>query len=178
VLWFFTTTVLIFASVILTRWFSRASIPDLGKVEVHTERDKTGKDSLFAIRDKATKELLWAQLLGEAGEPASLVSFYQGKPVFEIHITSIAGGETNTTPKRDVLYYDDVGKLKLILGDRRGDGLLTERIFYGEGKPRMEVWYNCQWTPVEDRDGKRGLLVDGKWSRLTITNGAWEPIAN
>jgi hypothetical protein len=66
----------------------------------------------------------------------------------------------------------------LFLSDRRGDGLFTDRIIYGEGEPRMEVWYHSQWMPLESRDGKRGLVLDGNWRPMTFTNGAWSPRSN
>lgn len=82
-----------------------------------------------------------------------------------------------TGSRREVIFYGEDGKTKVSWADRSGTGLFTERIFYGGDKPRLEVWYNQEWYATEERNNKRGILVDGHWLRLQITNGVWTTTA-
>jgi hypothetical protein len=175
ILWMSVTVLLIVISVGITRSLSRRAGSELGKLEIFTEQDQSGKGKLIGIRDKTTREALWTEYVGADGGIDVLTSFYEGKPVFEMHLRSIDNPSRGFNARRGLMYYGDDGKQKLLLSDRRGDGLFTDRVIYGEGEPRMEVWYQSQWMPLESRDGHRGLVLDGNWRRITFTNGAWTP---
>jgi hypothetical protein len=149
-------------------WFSRAA-HTLGRFEVYTERDETGKGKVWAIRERGSNKPIWSEAdLDEDGKPDVQTSYYRGKPVFEMYLSAVP-------EKRSLSYYGEDGKQKLLLADRRGDGNFSDRVIYGADKPRMEIWYNAEWTPIEDRQGRRGIILNGQWHHVRFTNGVWTP---
>jgi hypothetical protein len=171
--WLSVTGLLVFGSVFLTWSLCRRPQSQLGRFEVYTEQGGAGKLGLVGIRDKTTKQPIWAEAPGPDGKTAVVVCCFQGKSVFELHIGSIESGKSLAAPTRALLYYDGGGKLKLMLNDRRGDGIFTDRVTYGEGDPLMEVWHDSHWAPIERRGGKNGWSIDGTWKPVMFTNGIW-----
>lgn len=82
---------------------------------------------------------------------------------------------TNAPPRRSVIYYDTNGLERVIVGDRGGVGMLTDRIFYENGSARLEWWYGEAWHPVEERNNEMGIVVDGQWTRMGLSNGVIVP---
>jgi hypothetical protein len=101
------------------------------------------------------------------GTPSTTSYFFQGKNVMNIY------APTGKSTRREVIFYGEDGKAKVSWADRSGTGLFTERIFYDRGEPLLEVWYNQDWYVAEQRNNKRGIVVDGRWLPLQITNGIW-----
>jgi hypothetical protein len=68
-----------------------------------------------------------------------------------------------------------LGKSQEWLWDH-SSGTFNERIRYDTNGDRCgwEVWYGSDWRPVERRDKKNGIVVDGLWHHLELdTNGNW-----
>src|SRR5687768_6770357 len=128
ILWMSVTVVLIVISVGITKWLFRPAASELGNLEVFSEQDQSGKGKLIGIRDKTTREALWTEYVGADGGTDVLTSFYQGKPVFEMHLRSIDNPGRVLNARRGLIYYGDDGRQKLLLSDRRDDGLFTDRV--------------------------------------------------
>jgi hypothetical protein len=136
-------------------------------VAVHTN-DVEGPVDGIAIVDAKTKQPVMTKLSsGSNVQPEMINYFFQGKNVMDLALM------TNGPARRGVTFYDTNGNIKVWWVDRGGRGLFTDRIFYGEGKPRLEFCYNDTWYPAVEQDGKRGIVLDGQWRRLKLTNGVW-----
>jgi hypothetical protein len=94
--------------------------------------------------------------------------YFRGKDVFDIALSS------NRPPKYGVYFYGP-GKSSTTWLDRRGIGSFTERIFYDTNGDfsKHEVCVDNTWQPVVRRNGKNGLVIDGRWHQLVFdANGA------
>jgi len=131
-------------------------------VNLHTN-DATG----VGIIDSKTKEPVWTRLSFAQNGSETITYYFQGKSVMDVHLTS------SKSQRRDVLFYDANGQLKLMWGDRSGLGLFTDRVFYDRDKQRPEVWFGEKWQPVVERSGLRGLVLNGNWQQLRFTNNIW-----
>ncbi len=126
-----------------------------------------GCEGLMII-DKRTGDPIWARwdLDGDA-KPDTFSYFFQGKDVMDIHVRA------GMLPRREVIFYDENNRAKISWIDRSGQGLFTERVFYGPDTPRLEVWYKEGWRGTTKRGSHRGIELDGVWFPLQITNGEW-----
>jgi hypothetical protein len=94
---------------------------------------------------------------------------FQGKDTFDVVSSS------NRPPNYSV-YFRGPGKSVTWWLDRPGIGSFTERIYYDTNGnfSKHEVWFDHTWQLVDRRDGKNGLVIDGKWHQLAFdTNRAW-----
>lgn len=103
------------------------------------------------------------------GKPSCVTFWYHGRDVFELHFVS------NHPPVRVVPYFDDTNHLEVNYFDRGGFGHFAERLTYESGGEKVEVLYGAGWHELERRDGQRGIVLDGRWTPMTFTNGVWAP---
>ena len=116
-----------------------------GKKPVYTECDLSGKGKIDTV------DFYW-----------------RGKSIMTLQIK-----DGIRDAGRMIEYYDVQGDENLRLADHEGNGEFHTRYHYRRGKPLMEAWFNGSWTPVEEKDGKKGIVIDGQWQRITYTNATW-----
>ncbi len=134
------------------------------KLEVVRTNELSGI-GLFVAK---TGEPIWTKL-SEGGRPIVEKHFFDGKNVFDVQFRS------NRPPVFSAYFYGE-GKSVTWWTDRGGSGSFTERIHYDKGGnlSRHEVWFDRSWIPMDRRDGKNGVVVNGEWQRITLdTNGLW-----
>jgi len=123
---------------------------------------------------EASGQPVWAEWdFAGTGNPDTFSFFFQGRNVMNLY--SLSNNPT-ALPRMDVSSYDEDGKLKVVWADRSGQGMFTERTFYRNGEPRMELWYQDRWQTVDQQDGRGGIVIDGVWREVRFTNGSWTTI--
>ncbi len=121
-----------------------------------------------AIVDTQAKKPIWVEWNFErVGLSHDITYCFGGQPVLDVYI------RTNGPAGRDVCYYDARGFGTVLLMDRSGVGTFTDRILYEKGAGLLEVWYNEVWHRVEERKGRRGIVLGGQWRPLAISNDLW-----
>jgi hypothetical protein len=99
-------------------------------------------------------------------------SYYaKGKNVLQIDLDKTTG----QTKGAVVDFYDTQGEPLIRWVDHTGRGEFVDRVVYREGKSHREIWYDGKWVSVEEREGRRGVILQGLFSEVSYdqTNGAW-----
>jgi hypothetical protein len=105
------------------------------------------------------------------GNGRAVQLYWQGKEI--CHLES----EDGTVESGRVLeYWDRDGKPTAMLIDREGRGDFIIRTTYPQGKQHNEVWLDGRWEPMEDRNNKRGVILNNQWFPLEYTNAAWNVV--
>ena len=136
------------------------------KLEALHTNDTSGIGIFYA----KTERPLWVKFDFPGAEKSVLESYYfQGHDVFDIEYSS------NHPPKYGV-FFRGPGKSVTWWLDDVGSGFFTDRIYYNTNGNfyKREVWYKQAWHLVDRRDGKNGLVIDGRWHELARgTNETW-----
>ena len=122
----------------------------------------------IGLFDAKTCEPLWTRYSSK-GQRVVENYYFQGRDVFDVTLI------TNRPPVYYAFFYG-AGKSFTWWLNAGGADTFTQRMFYDtNGHPAgNEVWYDRTWNPVDRRDGKNGIIVDGRWRQLAFdTNGMW-----
>ncbi len=136
------------------------------RFKIEDRRVKGGGNGTFIM--EGNKPVYMEADLSGHGKIDTLALYWRGKSIMTLQIRD---GVRDCG--RMIEYYDQEGDEKLRLTDHEGNGEFHTRVHYGRGKPQMEAWFNGTWAAVEERDGKKGVVIDGQWQQLTYTNAAW-----
>lgn len=134
------------------------------KVEALHTNDMSG----IGIFEAKTEQPLWLEF-SQDGKPVIENYFFNGKDVFNIILSS-------DRPPRYSVYFRGPGRSVTWWFNREGVSTFTDRISYDtNGVPsKQEVWYNQTWCPVDRRNEKNGIVINGQWHQLAFdTNGLW-----
>jgi hypothetical protein len=74
----------------------------------------------------------------------------------------------------DILTYsviDAEGAASVQVIDYELDGQPDVRLHFPDGS--LEIWHLDRWHPAEERDGQRGITVDGQFLALARENNRW-----
>jgi hypothetical protein len=74
------------------------------------------------------------------------------------------------------VYFPGPGKSVTWWQNRGGAETFTQRVSYDTNGvvSRSEVLYDNAWHPVDRRDDKNGIIINGQWHQLGFdTNGMW-----
>jgi hypothetical protein len=85
----------------------------------------------------------------------------------ESGVPMLGAGDQNGDGSIDILTYgviDENGKHILDVIDYEADGQADLRLNFSEGY--FEIWHNERWHRAENRDGERGIVVDGSFREI------------
>jgi hypothetical protein len=134
---------------------------------------QTNDSNGIVIVDKKTGQQLWGEWdFGNHGKPDTLSFFFEGRNLMNVYPERGPGADF------DVTFYRPDGSVKAIWLNL-GVGGFVERVVYGDGRPRKEVWFEEAWHAVQYRTNngstQGGILIKGQWQHLVWTNGTWTP---
>ena len=112
---------------------------------------------------------IWDEQISSNGTITAIDHYEDGRPIYlTVYVT-------NGPPRRVVQYYGDDDREVLEVSDLSGKGLFNTRINYTNNPPAMQILMNNSWETAEkkDKDGGRGIVVNGAWIPLKRTNGVW-----
>jgi hypothetical protein len=91
-----------------------------------------------------------------------------GKPMF-------VAADENGDGLIDLIAYtvlDESGERNMLeVIDYEADGQADMRLNFAEGY--FEIWHDERWRRTEQRDGQRGIVVDGDFIELEMVNNRW-----
>jgi hypothetical protein len=123
------------------------------------------------IVDKQTDKPLWAAWnIENSGKPDSIAYYYEGNNIMSIFT------EHGQPLGMNVFFYGENGVVKAVWQNRGTNADFTERTRYDVPHPRKEIWFDESWHVLEHRTNngsiQGGIVFNGKWQRVTFTNGA------
>jgi hypothetical protein len=142
------------------------------KLEILNTNDTSGVGIFYAN----TEVPLYTEFNYKNDGNSSMESYYfRGKDVFDITLNS------NQPPKYGV-YFRGLDKSVTWWIARSGTNF-DDRVFYDTNGnfSKRQILYNDTWQTIDKRDGKGGIIIDGRWHQLKFfTNGIWaiETVAN
>lgn len=83
-------------------------------------------------------------------------------------------GDQSGDGRFDILSYSVIGKDGKAISevvDYDADGQADLRLHF-DGR-RAEIWYDERWHEIEERDGQRGISVDGDFKAVENTGDRW-----
>jgi hypothetical protein len=119
------------------------------------------------IADTRYKQWVWVKW-NQRPEKESF--YFRGEPVLDVWSTS------NRPPVYGVYFHGRDKEMTMWQNRGGGSSTFAERSFYDTNGDLSldEVLYKQEWHPVERRDGKNGIILDGRWCQLGFdTNGMW-----
>lgn len=123
----------------------------------------------ISIRKDKTWEAVYVEMdLNNDRQPDQVLHYFNGKDVFNVNL------QPGQPPKFDVYFYGP-GKSVTWWLDRGGAGAFTDRIFYDTtgNLTRHEVLLGPTWRALEKRAQQNGVVIDGQWTPVQLTNGNW-----
>ena len=134
-----------------------------GAIQIHTN----GVDCTAIYRGRGG-ENLWAEWkFNNSDKPDTTTFIFDRKNIATVYTTQ------GKAPGFDFTFFGADGKPKTLWMARSGSETWTDRISYGPGEPILELMVNGNWELTMERDHKRGILVNGNWTRVGYTNGVW-----
>jgi hypothetical protein len=127
----------------------------------------TNDTSGIGIFYSNTEQPIWTKFDFSNGVMESY--YFRGKDTFDVTLSS-------NRPPRYGVFFRGPGKSVTWWLDDAGSGFFTDRIYYNTNGDfsKREVWYKEAWRLVDRRDGKNGLIIDGRWHQLARgTNETW-----
>jgi hypothetical protein len=130
--------------------------------------DVPGKEGGNCVTVEKQKQPVYAECDFGDGKVDAVEFYWQGRTILTLSIKgdSKEGG-------RSLTYYNEDRKKSLMLIDHEGKGEFHSRVIYGSDKPVMDVLLDGAWKRVEERDHRKGTVLDGEWFPLNYTNAAW-----
>ncbi len=123
----------------------------------------------LGIVEAKTGKPLWIEWdFDHGGKPDEVSYYFNGTNVFNLHL------KEGRPPRYDVIFHGP-GKSEVWWWDK-GSGSFTERISYDTNGNRsgFEDWYAGAWYPVDRRNEKNGIVINGQWFHLLLdTNDMW-----
>jgi hypothetical protein len=135
-------------------------------VHVHTNDTKG-----IVIVERKTGKPIWGNWeFRSAGQSDTVSYFFEGRNMMNVYPM------VGQPPRIDIAFFGEDGTVRAIWANRGTNVGFTDRIVYGEGQPRKDIWFNESWHSLQHRtnDGniQGGIVLDGKWQHLEFTNGA------
>ncbi len=130
---------------------------------IHVYTNGTWATGIIDTRTRQPVRIEWS--LKKDGKTDCISYFFEGKSILELHLFP------GRPPGRWETFYDRAGNEKIVWIDHLGTGQFSERILCDSGT--VEVWYQDRWQSTDLRNKVRGIVLDGKWCPLILTNGLW-----
>ena len=182
--WALVISVLLFANLALMSWVlflrthQNAATKQFNLQVLHTNDVSpwpylSGENATgVGIVDVKTGKPVWVKWDLPGGGNLDIQSFFfRGEHVFDLYWTN------NHPPVFGVRFKGSETGFSWWV-NRGGANTFNERVFYTNGGlARDEIWYGQAWRPLEKRDEKHGVVVNGQWRQVTFdTNGIWSLI--